>query len=59
MDPVRAGWRISDLVAYDTDVAHSIARIAGLAAHTEPAPTGDTVDAVRTELAALADGVTP
>lgn len=59
MDPVRTGWRISDLVAYDTYVAHSIAKIAGLATHTEPAPTGDSVDAVRTELHALADGVTP
>lgn len=59
MDPVRAGWRISDLVAYDTDVAHSIARIAGFAARAEPAPTGDTVDAVRTELDVLAGGAMP
>ena len=59
MDPVRTGWRISDLVAYDTAVADSVARIAGLTAHAEPAPTGDTVDAVRAELRACADGATP
>ena len=56
MDPVRAGWRISDLVAYDTAFAGSVARIAGLVAHAEAAPTGETVDGVRAELGALADG---
>ena len=59
MDPVRAGWRISDLVAYDTAVADSIAKIADLAAHAEPAPTGETVDAIRAGLGAFADGAMP
>lgn len=59
MDPVRAGWRISDLVAYDTDVAQSIAMIAALAAHAGPASTADSVDAVRAQLDAVADGVMP
>lgn len=59
MDPVKAGWRISDLVAYDTAAADAIARIADLAAHAESAPTVEAVDAIRAELCALANGATP
>ena len=59
MDPVRAGWRISDLVAYDTAVAGSVARMAGLAANAGAAPTGETVDGIRAELGALSAGAMP
>lgn len=59
MDPVKAGWRISDLVAYDTVAADAIARIANVAARAENSPTLETVNDIRAQLCALADGATP
>ena len=59
MDPVKAGWRISDLVAYDTAAADAISEIAALAAHAEADPVAEAVDGVRAKLRALADGATP
>ena len=56
MDRVKAGWRISDLVAYDTAAADAISRIAALAARAEADPTVETVDDIRVELRMLADG---
>lgn len=56
MDPAKEGWRISDLVAYDTATADVIAKIAALAARADVGPTLETVDAVRAELRTIADG---
>ncbi|GEB96120.1 hypothetical protein [Microbacterium lacticum] len=59
MDPAKAGWRISDLVAYDSATADVIAKIAALAARADVGTTLETVDAIRAELRELADGATP
>lgn len=59
MDPVKAGWRISDLVAYDTATADVIAKIADAAAQVETGSIAETVDVIRAELRALVVGVAP
>ena len=59
MDPVKAGWRISDLVAYDTATADVIAKIADAAGPVETRSIAETVDVIRAELRALSVGVAP
>ncbi|WP_336626474.1 MULTISPECIES: hypothetical protein [unclassified Microbacterium] len=59
MDPVKAGWRISNLVAYDTAAAEAIAKIADASAHVEGASIAETVEAIRGELRVLTNGAAP
>lgn len=59
MNSANAAWRISDLVAYDSDVARTIGKIADLATSAEADSTMSEAEAIRAELSALTDGETP